>query len=98
MWRVVPALSVISNQPATPLLSATVSSHVPDFDFAPDAAFAIQSEGRLIVARTVPVAVVLQSAGGAPVRIFIIGDVPTAVSIASRAALRAAVENWNAIG
>jgi hypothetical protein len=78
---------------AVPLLSATVSSHVPDFAFAPEAAFASQSLGRVIVASTVPLFAVEQSAGAAPVLIVRMGAVPIAVSIASRAALRAAVEN-----
>jgi hypothetical protein len=75
-----------------PVASADVSCHVPDFDFWPVAAAAIQSEGIVIVAKAVPLSAVAQSAGGEPVRIFMIGEVPIAVSTASSLALRTVTE------
>jgi hypothetical protein len=74
-------------------LSAEASCQVPDFALEPEDAFAIQSEGRVRVARTVPEFAVAQSAGGAPVRIVRIGAVPIVVSIASSLALRAVIES-----
>jgi hypothetical protein len=53
----------------------------------------MKSDGAVIVATTVPESAVAQLAGGAPVRIFRIGDVPIVVSIASRRAFLTLVES-----
>ena len=77
-----------------PVASAAASCHVPDSDFTPPEAAAIQSDGRVRVANVVPAAsAAAHVAGSVPVQIFIVGDVLIAVSMASRAALRAVVEN-----
>src|SRR5689334_1069059 len=83
--------------PASPVPSALVSCHVPDLALLPDAAAAIQSDWRFMVASTLPLSAVATSAGGDPVRILSTADVPIAVSIASRRALRTAVESLIAI-
>lgn len=61
---------------AVPVASALVSSHVPDFALDPDDAAAIQSDGRLSVASTVPLSAAAQLAGAAPVLILRIAEVP----------------------
>jgi hypothetical protein len=63
----------------------------------PADAAAIQSEGRVSVARTVPLSAVATEAGGAPVRIFNTALVPMVVSIASNIAFRTATESCKAI-
>jgi hypothetical protein len=73
--------------------SADKSCHVPAIAFAPDDAAAIQSDGRLIVARTVPVRVAAQFAGTVPERISNEQDVPFVDSIVSSRALRVATLN-----
>ena len=78
--------------PAVPVASADVSDQVPDNDFEPDEAAAIQSDGRLIVARTVPLSAEAQVAGGLPERMRRIADAPIVVSKASSWALRTATE------
>jgi hypothetical protein len=65
--------------------------------FDPDDAAAIQSEGRVNDARTVPLSAVATDAGAAPVRIFKTALVPMVVSIASSIALRTATESCKAI-
>ena len=50
--------------------------------------------GRAIDARRVPLSAAAQLAGAAPDRSSSVGEVPMVVSIASRLALRAVVENW----
>jgi hypothetical protein len=56
-------------------------------------AAAIQSDGRLSVARTVPVAAAATLAGAEPVLIFRIALAPIAVSIASSRAFLTAAES-----
>jgi hypothetical protein len=92
MWHVAPVLSWIRKCAAVPLASALVSCQVPFFDFDALDAAAIQSDGRLTVARTVPELDAAQFAGADPVRIVKIGDVPAVVSIASRRALLTVTE------
>ena len=75
-----------------PVASAEVSCHVPDLALVPDEAAAIQSDGRVTVARTVPESAAAQLAGTEPVLIFIIGDVDIVDSTTSRRALRTATE------
>ena len=70
---------------------------LPDFDFTPDAAPPIQSDGSVIVTPTVPVRDAAALAGAEPERISRIGVVPAIVSIASSIALRSSVENCRAI-
>jgi hypothetical protein len=67
--------------------------HVPDFALLPDDAAAIQSDGRVSVANTVPLSDVATFAGAAPVRIFSTALVPIVVSMASSRALRTPTEN-----
>ncbi len=78
---------------AVPDASTDASCHVPDLALAPADAAASQSDGRLSVARTVPLSAVAQFAGAAPLRIFRTAEVPIAVSIASSSASRTAAEN-----
>jgi hypothetical protein len=61
--------------------------------FAPDDAAAIQSDGRLIVASTVPVRVAAQFAGTEPERISSEQDVPFVDSIVSSLAFLVATLN-----
>jgi hypothetical protein len=61
--------------------------------FAPDDAAAIQSDGRLIVASTVPVRVAAQFAGTVPLRISSEQDVPFVLSIVSSLAFLVATLN-----
>lgn len=68
---------------AVPVASADVSSHVPAFALLPLEAAAIQSEGNVSVAKTVPVSPAAQFAGADPVRIFNTADALMAVSTAS---------------
>jgi hypothetical protein len=70
---------------------------VPLFALLPLLAAAIQSDGRLIVASTVPLSAAAQLAGALPVKIFITADAPAVVSIASNRALRTATESCTAI-
>jgi hypothetical protein len=74
-----------------------VPLHVPAFAFAPEDAFASQSDGSVIEQRTVPESADAQFEGAAPMRSFRIGAVPISVSIASRRALRVATANWIAM-
>ncbi len=67
--------------------------HHPAPALAPPLAAASQSDGRFMVARTVPLSAAPQLAGAAPERRRRIALTPIAVSIASRLALRAEVEN-----
>jgi hypothetical protein len=97
MWRVVPSVAVISKCAAVPLASALLSVHEPLSALEPDEAAAIQSDGRLSVAKTVPVALAATLAGTEPVLIFRIALTPIAVSIASSRAFRTAAESWIAI-
>lgn len=83
---------------AVPVASALVSDHVPDFAFDPLDAPAIQSEGRLRVANTVPVSEAEQSAGAAPVRIFMTALVLITVSMESSLPFLTATDNWSDIG
>lgn len=76
-----------------PAASAEASVHEPERAFAPEAAAASQSEGRVSVARTVPESAVAQVAGAAPVRIRISAEVLIVVSMLSRRALRTATES-----
>src|SRR5690606_3608834 len=92
IWQTVPAEFLMRKCPACPVASADRSCQVPAITFTPFAAGAIQSDGRLSVASTVPVSAAAQLAGGGPERISRIGDVPIVVSIASRRALRTATE------
>ena len=96
MWQVVPSLAKMRKWAAVPVASALVSCQVPDLALEPELAAAIQSDGSVIVARTVPLFDAAQLAGGAPVRLSKIGEVPTAVSMGSRRALRAATESCSA--
>lgn len=77
---------------AVPVLSAEVSSHVPDFALEPEDAAAIQSDGREHVARTVPELAAAQLAGAEPDLICNTGDVPIVVSTTSSFAFLTAVE------
>ena len=82
--------------PAVPVASADKSCHVPEIVFAPAVgvpAAAIQSDGRLIVARTVPVRVAAQFAGTVPERISNEQEVQFVDSIVSSRALRVATLN-----
>ena len=56
--------------PAVPAASADESAHEPASAFVPPDAAAIQSDGRLSVASTVPESAVATVAGAAPVRIL----------------------------
>jgi len=82
--------------PAVPAESADASCHVPDLAFVPLDAAAIQSDGSVNVARTVPLSAVAQSDGGEPVRMRMIGSVLIAVSTASSLAFLTKVEYWRA--
>jgi hypothetical protein len=75
------------------VLLADRSSQVPLFAFEPLDAAAIQSLGHVISARIEPVSAAAQFAGADPVRIRMIADVPTVVSIESSLALRTEVES-----
>jgi hypothetical protein len=70
---------------------------VPDFALLPLDAPAIQSEGNVNVASTVPLSAVATDAGAAPVRIFNTALVPMVVSIASSIAFLTAALNCKAI-
>src|SRR5678810_1132561 len=83
--------------PAVPAASALVSCQVPAFAAEPAAAAPIQSEGKVIVARTVPVSASVMLVGGAPVRILRTAETPIAVSIASNLAFLTATESLIAI-
>ena len=76
---------------AVPVFSADASCQVPSNALVPPEAAAIQSDGRLSVASTVPLSAVAQFAGAVPVLIFMIAEVPVAVSTASSLAFRTAV-------
>jgi hypothetical protein len=70
---------------------------VPDSALAPPEAAAIQSEGNVRVARTVPELAAAQLAGAAPVLIVRIGAVPIVDSIWSNRAFLTLVDNCKAI-
>lgn len=63
-----------------PELSAVASDQVPLLALEPPDAAAIQSDGSVMVARTVPLFAAAQSAGGDPVLIVKIGAVLIVVS------------------
>src|SRR3972149_12061269 len=92
MCWVVPSEAYTRKCPAVPVASAEVSAHVPDLAFDPDAAAAIQSLGRVSVARTVPESASTMLVGGAPVLIFNTAGVLIAVSIASSRAFLTATD------
>lgn len=98
IWHVVPPLSWMRKCAAVPEASALVSCHVPLFAFDALEALAIQSDGRLTVASTVPEFAAAQFAGAAPVLIVKIGEVPIVLSIASRRALFTVTEYCKDIG
>lgn len=81
IWQVEPPESLTRKCPAVPVAFALASCQVPDFALLPLAAAAIQSEGSVIDARSVPESAVAQSAGAAPDRISRIADVPIVDSI-----------------
>src|ERR1041384_2427707 len=78
--------------PAVPAASAERSCQVPLLDLAPPEAAAIQSDGKVTVASTVPLSAPAQLTGGAAVLILRIALTPIVVSRTSRRALRTAVE------
>src|SRR6185295_9602733 len=65
--------------------------------FEPPDAAAIQSEGRGIVASTVPASASVMFVGGAPVRSFSTALAPMAASMASSFALRTATDSFTAM-
>jgi hypothetical protein len=74
-------------------LSADKSCQVPLLDLLPELAAVIQSDGKLIVAKIVPVLVAAQFAGGVPVRISNEQLFPLVDSIVSRRAFLVAALN-----
>src|SRR5262245_25123799 len=92
MWAVDAPESYTRKCPAVPVPSALASCQDPLFAFAPEAAAAIQAEGKFNVARTDPLSAVAHDAGCDPVRILRMADTPTVDSMASRRALRTLTE------
>ena len=91
MPQTVPPESLIRKWPATPALEP-VPDQVPALSLLALEAVAIQSDGKVSVASSVPESAVAQSAGLVPVKISKRAPVPIVDSIASRRALLTATE------
>jgi hypothetical protein len=64
----------------TTAVAVAAADQLPDRALEPDEAFAIQSEGRVMVTRFEPESAVAQLAGAEPVKMYSFAEVPTVVS------------------